>query len=58
MKICSLCEKEIKEGEPVQLIQDNQEVHDDCYYKKLGEIVEQHPIVNPTRIRRLPTEAQ
>lgn len=26
---------------------------DDCYYERLGELVEQHPIVSP-RVRRLP----
>lgn len=56
MKICPLCEKEIKENDTTQPFEDNREVHDGCYWDALSNLIEKHPIVNPTRMQSRPAE--
>lgn len=50
MKRCWICEKEItlahELGEEVRTLNDG-EVHADCYYTRLGHVIEEHPIPNP-----------
>lgn len=47
---CSLCENPITDVHPDEVkLYDNKPVHDDCYFDKLSELIEAHPIVSPSR---------
>lgn len=51
---CGVCHKPITDEHPddVRFIGEEgakQPVHEDCFFDELGNIVEQHPIFNPTR---------
>lgn len=46
--ICAACEKPIESQDGVEhRFIDAQRVHEDCYFKKLGELIEQYPIGRP-----------
>jgi len=53
---CGICKKPITDVHPdeVRMIKiggKSKPVHDDCYFEKLGDEVEKHPICSP-RVRR------
>lgn len=52
--MCVICKKSITEAgfqtEEVQKMRDGF-AHADCYYEKIGEVIEKHPICSP-RVHR------
>jgi hypothetical protein len=48
--VCPLCEKPIIDEHPDEVrMFDGKQVHTDCYFQKLGEVIENHPITSPRR---------
>ncbi len=45
---CAICGKSLIFIHPDEVrIYEDKPVHDDCYFEKLGELVEKHPINSP-----------